>query len=71
MSPPLPAILRLNAGETCLACGHANAPRVDDVPFCSSCVDAGWDQAYTRGANAAFDAMIEAVTDGPWVEHSD
>ena len=69
--PELPAILRLNAGATCLACLRENAPRVDDIPFCSSCVEAGWDVAYTRGANAAFDAMLEAVKGEIVVMHDD
>jgi len=38
--------------EVCLSCGKENSPRTDDVPFCSSCAEAGWPIAYTRGAQA-------------------
>lgn len=33
--------------KLCKACRKAEYP--DEIPFCSSCVDAGWDQAYISG----------------------
>lgn len=45
-----------------MACQRANSPRVDDVPFCSSCVEAGWGVAFVRGVQAAVKCLGTATS---------
>lgn len=49
---PYPAfselIAKLKAANRCPACKHV-FESLDIDPFCSSCVEAGWAEAYLRG----------------------
>lgn len=59
----------MTAAEICRACGKENSPRVDDVPFCSSCCEAGWDIAYARGQADANLEILSELEDEFLLQH--